>query len=141
MLLARYHPGAAPKEPVHPGARAHWIRKLWYFYRKATYQDRWKKWYFGSRYYPGASPKGGYLQSQAWADKRAAVIKRDKKCCTRCGTSGSKTNPLQVHHTPQGYRSVGRESADSPYVLTLCKSCHTRHHGRGVWRFLPALVR
>jgi 5-methylcytosine-specific restriction endonuclease McrA len=126
-LLTRYHPGPAPKAPTHPGKRAPLLFKIWYYLRIWTQNYSWKSWYYGK-----------YLKSRAWETKRKAFLTRDKHRCTKCGSYGSLKNPLQVHHADYKRARVGYESIDSPYVFTLCRACHMRHHGRGIWRFLTS---
>jgi hypothetical protein len=122
-LLTRYHPGPPPKAPEHPGKRAPLLFKIWYYLRIWTQDYSFHGWY------------AKYLNSDAWLkDKRPKILKRDKHRCTKCGSYGSLKSPLQVHH--KSYKRVGFESEEN--LTTLCRACHQRHHGRGIWRFLPA---
>jgi hypothetical protein len=60
-----------------------------------------------------------YLRSAEWKAKRAAVLKRDKKCRS-CGS----TRKLQVHHLT--YERIYRERLTD--LTTLCEGCHRRVH-------------
>ena len=72
-----------------------------------------------------------YLQSEEWSEIRKEALKRDGHICKTCGCSGTKTNPLQVHHNR--YDKVGRENEDMNCLVTLCKRCH-----KGIHRIIKA---
>lgn len=62
-----------------------------------------------------------YIQSRAWAGKRAAAMARAGGCCERCGN----TEATEVHH--RTYARLGDETdAD---LAAMCRRCHTRQHG------------
>ncbi len=66
-----------------------------------------------------------YLQSADWkrvAEKRKEI---DGYRCVMCGSKGTQTNKLEVHHF--SYKRVGNEN---PYVdlVTLCRNCHKDVH-------------
>jgi len=65
-----------------------------------------------------------YIQSDEWKEKRAQVLERDNWTCQECG-AGHKAI-LQAHHTT--YFNVGDEPLRD--LITLCKLCHDRTHGR-----------
>lgn len=68
---------------------------------------------------------GIYLLSAQWrqvAEKRKEI---DGHRCVMCGSKGTQTNKLEVHHF--SYKRVGNEN---PYVdlVTLCRNCHRDVH-------------
>lgn len=82
-----------------------------------------------------------YLLSPEWkqvAEKRKTI---DGHRCVMCGSKGTQTNKLEVHHF--SYKRVGNEN---PYtdLVTLCRNCHrdvhrlmdriTDENGRKGWR-------
>lgn len=61
-----------------------------------------------------------YLKSDAWAKRRAMVMKRARSLCEGCGE-----NPAtEVHHLT--YAHVGREFLFE--LVALCEPCHDRLH-------------
>uniref|UniRef100_A0A6M3KFS5 Putative homing endonuclease n=1 Tax=viral metagenome TaxID=1070528 RepID=A0A6M3KFS5_9ZZZZ len=64
-----------------------------------------------------------YIHSKQWRDIRAVILKRDKKTCQWCGNKKS----ISVHHLEYP-DIVGDE--DTGKLITLCKKCHDRTHGR-----------
>lgn len=61
-----------------------------------------------------------YLLSPRWKLTREATLRRDGRCCVRCG----KHEHLQVHH--QTYARLGDERLDD--LVTLCSTCHRLEH-------------
>lgn len=66
-------------------------------------------------------PYQEYLQSDAWRQKRAFMLRRAGGCCQLCNAKG----PLQVHH--RTYERIFRERPED--LIVLCRACHARHHG------------
>lgn len=56
-----------------------------------------------------------------WSAISSSVKQRDRKVCTKCGTQGTKKNPLQTDHILQ--LSKGGNSAGIN-LRTLCERCH-----------------
>ena len=79
----------------------------------------------------------GYLKSDAWSAKRAAVIFRDQGRCqamkngARCGSRYK----LEVHHCT--YVRFGRELLKD--LLCLCMDCHEKEHERKKKRLVATL--
>jgi hypothetical protein len=73
----------------------------------------------------GAVPGGyhGYLQSDAWRQRRRDAIQRADGRCQVCNGSG----PLEVHH--RTYERLGHESPGD--LTVLCRACHARFHEGG----------
>lgn len=66
-------------------------------------------------------PYRDYLQTQEWAARRAAALKRARHRCQTCGGDGL----LNVHH--RTYARRGNElNAD---ITVLCRPCHALFHG------------
>lgn len=63
-----------------------------------------------------------YLDSPAWRQKRQERLEQDGHQCFRCRSA----EQLEVHHIT--YERLGRERLTD--LLTLCKRCHARDHGR-----------
>jgi 5-methylcytosine-specific restriction endonuclease McrA len=63
------------------------------------------------------------LLNPKWKIKRAAILRRDKRKCTVCGSK----KDLQIHHT---YYVEGREPWEYPNksLITLCRDCHYKFH-------------
>lgn len=53
------------------------------------------------------------------------VHERDGERCRKCGTKGSKDNPLQVHHKKPRCKG-GTNNPDN--LELLCANCHKREH-------------
>ncbi len=64
-----------------------------------------------------------YLNSQAWAARRAEILARADGQCEECGASLGP-GEAEVHHL--SYERVGRESAED--LVALCPGCHRRAH-------------
>lgn len=64
-----------------------------------------------------------YLNSEHWLNRS-----KDKKQSVgwTCEDCGLKTKFLQCHHTPQGYRHLGREM--DWHLVALCGPCHRNRH-------------
>jgi hypothetical protein len=64
-----------------------------------------------------------YLNSAAWAAKRAEVLARAAGSCEGCGEAveGAET---EVHHLT--YERIGRELPED--LVALCPGCHRRKH-------------
>ena len=56
--------------------------------------------------------------------RRLKVFKRDKWRCTRCGKAGR----LEAHHVIPLHE--GGEYLDPSNIVTMCRTCHVRHHRR-----------
>jgi 5-methylcytosine-specific restriction endonuclease McrA len=65
-----------------------------------------------------------YLNSDDWKRKRALILKRDNYRCVYCGARAT-----QVHHKQYAPQNIGREPIE--WLVSVCKSCHERQHGRG----------
>jgi hypothetical protein len=63
---------------------------------------------------------GPYLKSEAWAKRRALVMKRAGGTCEGCGEAAA----AEVHH--RSYKHVGNEFLFE--LVALCKPCHDRFH-------------
>jgi len=75
-----------------------------------AYRKAWDAWY------------QGYLGSEVWAGKRAAVMQRTRNTCECCGTERA----VNVHHLT--YDSVGCEPLWD--LQAVCRGCHKWVHGR-----------
>jgi len=64
------------------------------------------------------------LRDSRWIKKAKRIRKRDKHCCTACGSK----KYLVVHHTFYylDYPAPWKYPDDS--LLTLCSKCHQRYH-------------
>ena len=62
----------------------------------------------------------------AWARRRQAVLRRDGRRCTECGSAGA----LEVHHLVGSLRQDLRRAQLSPVedLQSLCRSCHVELH-------------
>ena len=60
-----------------------------------------------------------YLDSHAWAIKRAQVLNRDEDKCVGCRREAS-----EVHH--RTYDNIGKEPLSD--LVSLCGSCHDKIH-------------
>ena len=108
-----------PTPPSDPGKRAHWIRRLWFWWRSKTYKSRWDSWYWNV-----------HLKSWYWKRVRAAVMKRDHYTCQVSGCGATKN--LDVHHKKYWY--VGRELERPEYLSTLITLCRFHHDGVHIQR-------
>jgi 5-methylcytosine-specific restriction endonuclease McrA len=63
-----------------------------------------------------------FLNSPYWKMVRKEVLQRDKKMCTKCGS----TADLQVHHLT--YVNHGNEMYHLEDLVTLCEICHKKEH-------------
>jgi len=61
-----------------------------------------------------------YLKSEAWQDKREAMLSHWNNQCALC----SSPNNLHVHH--RTYKRLGHENETD--LIVLCDRCHERHH-------------
>jgi HNH endonuclease len=68
-----------------------------------------------------------YLATMWWAWRRGRTLRQDGYRCRRCGTRKG----LQVHHL--SYKHLGDEPDED--LVTLCRECHARFHGK-----LPAEI-
>ena len=64
-----------------------------------------------------------YLNSQAWAAKRAEILARADGLCEECGAT-LEPGEAEVHHL--SYERVGRELPED--LVALCPGCHRRAH-------------
>lgn len=77
-----------------------------------------------------------YLQTDHWTEVRKFALKRDRNRCRACSCSGTKTNPLQIHHSRYSGNQNSDGSAhvlfhemdDDTCIITLCKRCHKGIH-------------
>lgn len=60
-----------------------------------------------------------YLNSSAWKEKQATILKRDNNMCTYCCSSPA----TQVHHI--SYQNLGNESDFE--LISVCAGCHRIH--------------
>jgi 5-methylcytosine-specific restriction endonuclease McrA len=58
-------------------------------------------------------------------EKYKEVVRNRDKVCQICRTSGSKDNPLTVHHIV--YKRLGGSNTPENCIL-LCWNCHKRLH-------------
>lgn len=66
-----------------------------------------------------------YLHSEDWKKKANERMKIDGFTCQSCGTRGTPSNPLCVHHF--SYRNLPFEDVNKDLV-TVCKCCHSNLH-------------
>ena len=66
-----------------------------------------------------------YLNSKAWATKRAEVLDRADGMCEECGDE-LEPGEAEVHHLT--YERRYAELAED--LVALCPGCHRRAHGR-----------
>jgi len=60
-----------------------------------------------------------YIHSQAWLDRASQHRRECEFRCQLCGRSGK----LDVHHTPEGYKYLGREQCT--HLIAVCRiPCH-----------------
>ena len=64
-----------------------------------------------------------YLNSQAWAARRAEILARADGECEECGAT-LLPGEAEVHHL--SYERVGRELPED--LVALCPGCHRRAH-------------
>jgi 5-methylcytosine-specific restriction enzyme A len=69
-------------------------------------------------------------KTAAWKKFRAAKLKRDP-LCERCYAKGIIREATTVHHIEE-IRQGGAWIPDFDEAESMCKSCHSRHHGG--WR-------
>lgn len=62
-----------------------------------------------------------YLLSDAWKEKRLAVLKRDRYICQGCLSEKA----TDVHHLT--YEHIGNELLWE--LISVCRDCHNRAHG------------
>ncbi len=82
-----------------------------------------------------------YLRTETWKHKKQEREKIDHHVCQICGSSGTRLNPLEIHHL--SYRHIGNENIYTDLV-TVCNSCHkgihkmmnrvTNENGRRGWK-------
>lgn len=65
-----------------------------------------------------------YLRSPEWQERRQVALARAGHRCQLCYSA----KRLEVHH--RTYERIGNE--DLTDLITLCRACHQRHHGRSV---------
>lgn len=65
-----------------------------------------------------------FLESPYWKTVRMMVFKRDGEKCRKCGGE----EMLQCHHLT--YAHHGLEHRHLEDMVTLCRSCHAKEHGR-----------
>lgn len=70
-----------------------------------------------------------YIQTEQWKEIASKRLKIDNYACQGCGSKGSSTNPLQIHHLT--YKHKYHEGENQNYytdLVTLCHSCHNNLH-------------
>ena len=65
-----------------------------------------------------------HITSPYWKAVRTLALIRNKRKCKRCGA----TRLLHVHHLT--YKHMGKEHLYMEDLITLCKSCHDKEHGK-----------
>ena len=85
-------------------------RNEWYLANKAAKQQKWWDEY------------QAYLESEEWAEKRKAVLERDRHLCQAC----LKAKATVVHH--QTYEHCFNEPLFD--LISVCVDCHANLHGR-----------
>ncbi len=108
--------GGKPNKPIDPGRRAHWILRLWYWWRLRTFPRRRKDWY-----------RNKHLKSRYWKVARERVLKRDHYMCQVAGCGAKRT--LDVHHKANWI--IGRELEKPEHLwllITLCRYHHDMEH-------------
>ena len=87
-----------------------------------------------------------YLKSEKWKRIAYERMKIDNFVCQGCGSRGSSTNPLQVHHFRYQGVIYQEDKGDNLYtqLVTLCACCHkvlgnamervTNCNGRRGWK-------
>jgi 5-methylcytosine-specific restriction enzyme A len=68
-----------------------------------------------------------FYKSTAWKKFREEKLRRDP-LCQRCYAKGYITTATIVHHIDE-IREGGAWIPDFDEAESLCKSCHSRHHG------------
>lgn len=64
-----------------------------------------------------------------FANNRIATLERDKYQCICCGS----TKKLTVHHSDGNSKYAGKPGNNGlSNLITLCRSCHLKHHHSGV---------
>ena len=63
-----------------------------------------------------------YMRSPAWKAKREARLALDGHKCRLCDEDGTRY-ALQVHHRPESYQRLGKESVEND-LITVCERCH-----------------
>lgn len=74
---------------------------------------------------PRIAKYADYLRSEHWR-RFSAAQKRLRPVCEHC----HKRPTSDMHHTPEGYQNLWRETADD--VEALCRVCHAAAHGLAV---------
>jgi endogenous inhibitor of DNA gyrase (YacG/DUF329 family) len=80
--------------------------------------------------------KGGVSRRYSNVTLRPLVLSRDGDRCWICGTTLSK---LEIHHLDSNHRNNALDN-----LRLLCRSCHTKEHGKGKDlknTFNPAAIR
>ena len=68
-----------------------------------------------------------YLKSPKWKAIAEQRLMIDGYTCQGCGSRGTASNPLQVHHL--SYRYIGKEeNRIFEDLVTLCDACHGQIH-------------
>lgn len=67
------------------------------------------------------------LSRYKWKKRVAEVMERDGHKCRMCGRSEGLADVHHIIKRSQG----GDDSADN--LMTLCRSCHNKEHGRVMW--------
>ena len=80
------------------------------------YQMRWAQKYWGQA---ARDKYQKYLQSDAWQEKRATILKMSGYRCRRCGARAT-----EVHH--ETYKRIYKERLSD--LTALCRSCHEKAH-------------
>lgn len=79
-----------------------------------------------------------FYKSRAWRRCRQYVWQRDSGMCVDCMANGILTPGVEVHHiielTP-GNVNDPSISLNPDNLVTLCKSCHEKRHGKNIKRY------
>ena len=80
------------------------------------YQMKWAQKYWGKA---EREKYQQYLKSDAWKNKRAAILKKAGYKCRRCGARAT-----EVHH--ETYKRIYNEKLSD--LTALCRECHQKTH-------------
>ncbi len=64
-----------------------------------------------------------YYRCEWWRELRERALEAAGHFCRLCG----RRPHLQVHHLPQGYKRMFRETLAD--LTVVCRHCHKGHHG------------
>ncbi|MFW9962332.1 MAG: HNH endonuclease [Candidatus Sifarchaeia archaeon] len=83
-----------------------------------------------------------YRYKSEWRDKSKDIQQRDNHTCSVCGWKSEDGSDLDVHHTYplNSWIDDGHDPSEYPenWLMTLCKSCHSKTEaGDGVFKIPP----